>query len=71
VGGLIGTLKIRGQVEMIVYIPEAGTMTSSGEVELKVKPLSYLSRLDESAFFAWLDKIPCVLSQTPPAKRVA
>lgn len=37
-------------------------MKSSGVVELKVKPLSYLSPLDESAFFSWLDKIPCVLS---------
>jgi len=37
-------------------------MTSSGMVELKVRPLSYLSQLDESAFFSWLDKIPCVLS---------
>jgi hypothetical protein len=37
-------------------------MTSSSVVELKVKPLSYLSQLDESAFFSWLDKIPCVLS---------
>jgi hypothetical protein len=37
-------------------------MTGSSVVELKVQPLSFFSRLDESAFFSWLDQIACVLS---------
>lgn len=37
-------------------------MTNSDVIELEVRPLSYFSQLDESAFFEWLDKIPCVMS---------
>jgi hypothetical protein len=39
---------------------EGLSMTTGPTVELKAQRTRFFSQLDEEAFFAWLEKLPCV-----------